>query len=114
MFNKNNQYRLMDLKSSRSPEFWVTAWHVVSTSICVDGKDMMTMKTLGSLLLIWGMPRNLLKCMNRVCLRLGSQRPGGGVVLGLERYIHIHSAPHHYIHSIASSSTFQNDVILTL
>ena len=86
---------LMDLKSMRSPEYCLTVWHVVKNNIWLVGKDMMIMRILGSLLLLCKMLRILSVCMKIVCLLLGSRRPGGGVVLGLER-------SQHYLHSIAS------------
>ena len=80
---------LMVLKSLRFLGFCNIAWHVVRNNICVLGKVMVILRTLGYLLLICPMLRNWFSHMSAPCLSLGSLRPGGGVVLGPEHHSHV-------------------------
>ena len=75
---------LMVLKSLRSPEFCNIVWYVIRNSIYVLGRAMVILRILGCLLLICRMLRNWFSSMSAPCLSLGSLRPEGGVVLGLD------------------------------
>ena len=80
---------LMVLKSLRSPEFCNIVWYALRNSIYVLGRAMVILRILGCLLLICRMLRNWFSNMSAPCLSLGSLRPGGGVMLGLEHHSHV-------------------------
>ena len=61
----------------------IVGWFVVVGNIWLSGKVMGTLKIRGLRQLIWEMLRKLLLSM-RLSPFLGSQGPGGGVVLGIE------------------------------
>ena len=69
--------------SMRLKGFWIVGWFVVVRNIWLSGKAMETLKIRGLRQLIWEMLRKLLLSM-RFSPFLGSQGPGGGVVLGIE------------------------------
>ena len=69
--------------SMRLKGFWIVGWFVVVRNIWLSGKVMGTMKIVGLRQLIW---ETLSRLLLSIWLSpfLGSQGPGGGVVLGIQ------------------------------
>ena len=74
----------MVLRSLRLKGYYRVVWHVAKSSIFASGKVMVILRILGCMHRIWAMQGNQFGSLSVCSPCLGSQGPGGGVVLGLE------------------------------
>ena len=77
----NRQLKLMGSRNMKLKGLLVVGWFVVLGNIWLNGKVMMSMKICGLRRLTWAMLSRLWLSI-RLSPFLGSQGPGGGVVLG--------------------------------
>ena len=71
------------VRRMRLKGFWMVGWSVVDGNIWLSGKDMGILKIVGLRQLIWVMLSRLFLSI-WLSPFLGSQGPGGGVVLGID------------------------------
>ena len=95
----------MDKKNLKFQRYCQVVWYVAKNSIFVVGKVMGILKILGLIVAICRMLKNLCMTLSVLCPWLGSQGPGGGVVLGLD-----YSSPH----VISNEHVFTRYLILVI
>jgi hypothetical protein len=84
---RSRVFRLMGLRSLRLLRFCRAVWYVALNSIFAVGKVMVILRTPGFLVLTCRMHKSLCRNLNALSPCMGSQGPGGGVVLGLEHHL---------------------------